>query len=71
MAVHFRHHQVEQDDVDQPALALEQFQTAAAIVGEMGDMTEPLDHVRQQAALDRIVIDDENLGCHEGLLLSA
>jgi hypothetical protein len=35
----------------------------------MRDMAEPLDHVRQQTALHRIVIDDKNMGCHESLLL--
>ena len=71
MTVHFRHHQIEQDDADQAALAFQQFKAAAAVIGQMGDMAEAFDHVRQQAALDRIIVDDENLGCHEGLLLSA
>jgi hypothetical protein len=34
----------------------------------MGDMTEALDHVLQEPALDRIVIDDKNMGRHWNLL---
>ncbi|MCY1222594.1 hypothetical protein D9M72_346920 [compost metagenome] len=59
--VHFRHQQVEQNDIDHAALALQELQTAAAIVGEMRYMAETLDHVRQQPALHRIVINDQNM----------
>lgn len=61
VAVHFRHQEIEKDDIDHAALALQQFQTAAAVIGEMRHMTETLDHVRQQPALHRIVINDQNV----------
>lgn len=69
MPVHFRHQKVEQDDVDDAAFALQEFEPAAPVVGEMRDMAQPLDHVRQQPPLHRIVVDDKNMGCHESLLL--
>jgi hypothetical protein len=34
----------------------------------MGDMAGALDHVLQQPALDRIIVDDKNMGRHWNLL---
>ena len=67
-AVHLRHHQVEQDHVDQTALAIEQIETGTAVFRHMGDMAGAFDHVLKKPALDRIVIDDKNMGRHWNLL---
>jgi hypothetical protein len=37
----------------------------------MGDMAGTLDHVLQQPALDRIIVDDKNMGRHWNLLAQA
>ncbi len=68
VAVHSRHQEIEQNDIDDATLALHELQPAAPVVGEMRDMAEPLDHVRQQPPLHRIVVDDKNMSCHESLL---
>ena len=57
------------EDPEDAALAVQQFEPATPVIGHMGNMTQSFDHVRQQSALHRIVIDNKNMGCHESLLL--
>ncbi|MNH92063.1 hypothetical protein D3C73_446340 [compost metagenome] len=62
--VHFRHHQVEHDDIHIAAGAAEKIQRDLPVFGQMRDITLPLDCILQKAALNGIVIDDKDMSRH-------
>ncbi len=66
-AVHLRHHEVEHDDVDPPGIALQHVKADAAVFRDMGHVTISFDCVLQQTTLNRIILDDQNLGACLGI----
>ena len=64
-AVELGHHEIEHHAIDPPGVALGQEPDGLfAAFGGQCAITEFLRHVFQQAALDRIVIDDQNAFTH-------
>jgi hypothetical protein len=63
--VHARHHEVEHDEIDRlPARARQERQPRLAAVDGEGIEAEALGHFFQDAALGRIVVDDEDAWGH-------
>ncbi|ENN87377.1 hypothetical protein RHSP_27012 [Rhizobium freirei PRF 81] len=68
--VHFRHHQIEHDDVDLIAAALQNLKAETAILRQMGNVSVPLDGIFQQTTLNRIILDNENLRATLGAVIN-
>ncbi|MNT08018.1 hypothetical protein D3C72_1427450 [compost metagenome] len=62
--VHFRHHQIKDDDIDLATILLEQFQPRSAVFGKQGEMPITFHRIFEQAALDGIIVYHENMRGH-------